>query len=871
MGPQVERDSWINLDGFRSCRLHVIIPMMSDLSSIFKGKATAEGEVRVDISYDIIRHVSAQLYTNPRKAIEELVCNSYDAGATECYVKLPKDKKDALVVLDNGQSMDLEGLRNLWQVANSPKKPDAQGRRIANDRLQIGKFGVGKLAAYALGKRLTHVATIKGVTRIVSVGRDEIKERGDGGAPRFKVYKLKESEAQKLLDPFLGSLPRPWKRNWGTWTMAVVEDVEEGNFERALKIGILRRMIATALPIYKDFKVTLEGQVVPEREIPDANIEFRVEVLNPDFRKKLEDDLQQFWQRERHLEKIEDVSPELFKVRLVKMPDPNNTAKQLQAIEVPELGPVAGEAILAKQTLTTEKLDERGYVNHGFAIYSYGRLVNPEDELFGITPRSHAYWRRFLARVEIPGLDEVLLVQRNAVSENSPKAQVAREVMRTLFNFTRSLAEEKEEAEDFVPQSFGSKIQRVSPLLAPLAVDGLGEGVVPPGGVSDIDIEFVTLGEDGPAARYDVEGHAIQINEDHPIIAALDDFGEQRQKQLRRVIGEIIAGNKLAEGYLAAKGVAPEIIREIEELIDAALRSAASYIRDPVEEHIQEIEDASYEGGTRFENAVVNAFRSMRLVARRIGGPDNPDGIVELPVTGAVNHRISIEAKGTKGIITHTELSQATVARQQKESGCTSAVAIAREYQVDGKGGGDSALLRETIEKLPLLTVPAIAKMLRLHQKRPFTYDKVAEILTAGKRPDELEDFIEAKWRELPDLGLMKLVLEVAHEKSAEHDQNFPDPGMLVGDGRLTARHVTKDQVKHIIEAVAVTTGMVMIKDRQSYEFSVTAPVETILEAMTKAAAEEVPENRKPQIKTTTKDSKAAMTHEKQKEKKRRA
>ena len=820
---------------------------MSNLNAIFKRAKAAkpEGEVRVDISYDIIRQMSAQLYTNPRKAIEELVCNSYDAGATECHVKLPKEKSDALVVLDNGQSMDLDGLRSLWQVANSPKKPDAEGRRVDNDRLQIGKFGVGKLAAYALGKRLTHVATRGGVTRLVSVGKSEIKERRGGGAPRFKVYKTKESEAQKLLEPFLGNLPRPWKRNWDTWTMAVVEDVDEGNFERALKIGILRRMIATALPVYKDFKVTLEGQSVPERTIAVEDIELTVDVLNVDFRNKLETDLQEYWKEELRLDDATDVSPDLFKIKLLKIPDPNDTTKQMQAISVPQLGPVAGSAILATQTLTTEKLDERGYVNHGFAIYAYDRLVNPEDELFGISPRSHAYWRRFLARVEMPGLDDVLLVQRNAVSENSAKAQVAREVLRTLFNFTRSLAEEKEEAEDFVPPSFGLKIRKASPLLGPLAAEGLGAGVLPPGGLAEIDIDFVTLGENGPAARYDAAEHTIQINEDHPLIAAFDDFGEQRKKQLRRVVGEVIAGSKLAEGYLLAKGVAPEIVREIEELMDAAFRSAAGYLRDPVEEHIQEIEDASYEGNTRFENAVVNAFRSIRLVARRVGGADNPDGIVEIPVTGAANHRISVEAKGAKGVVTHAELRQATVARQQKESGCTSAVAIAREYQVEGRGGGHSALLRETLGKLPLLTVPAIALMLRLHQRRPFTYNKVAEILTTSKNPADLESFIEAKWRELPDLGLMKLVLEVAHEKTVEQDKNFPDPGMLVGDSRLLARNVTKDEIRHILEAVAVTTGMVVIRDKSNYEFSITAPVETILSAMTQAAAETLPAGTK--------------------------
>ncbi len=381
---------------------------MTSLISVLKKAGAAEGDVQVNISYDIIKQVSSQLYTNPRKAIEELVCNSYDAGATECFVKLPQNSSDALVVLDNGKSMDFQGLRDLWKVAKSPKKPDSSGRRIANNRLQIGKFGIGKLAAYALGKRLTHVATIDGVTRVISVGEDEIKERR-GEPPSFKVYKLKESETRALLEPILERLPHPWDSKWDTWTMAAVEDIEQENFTRALKIGILRRMITTALPISETFKIVLEGETIPMREIANDEIERQVDVLNLDFRKKLELVLHDYWKTVLNKDKPQDVPHEYYKIKLVKMPSPDEVTKQVSAIEVPHLGPVAGTAILATQTLTTEKLDERGYVNHGFAIYANHKLINPEDELFGVTPRSHAYWRRFLARLEMPGLDEVLL------------------------------------------------------------------------------------------------------------------------------------------------------------------------------------------------------------------------------------------------------------------------------------------------------------------------------------------------------------------------------------------------------------------------------------------------------------------------------
>jgi hypothetical protein len=423
--------------------------------------------------------------------------------------------------------------------------------------------------------------------------------------------------------------------------------------------------------------------------------------------------------------------------------------------------------------------------------------------------------------------------------------------MRTLFEFTRSLAEKREEEAGAEPEAFGSKIGKISPFLAPLAIEGLGGGKTPDGGVSGLKIEFVSLAETNDVARYDATEHTIQVNVEHPIIAALNDLSPPLQKQWRKVMGEIVAGGKLAEGFLIAKGVGEGIVLDAAELLDAALRSAASYIRDPVEEHIKEIEEASYPGGTRFENAVVNALKAMRLVAYRVGGPGNPDGIIEIPRTGEENLRISVEAKGTGGVITHKQLSEATVTRHEEKYGCSQAIAIAREYQTEGKSGEDSGLVQETRGIVPLLTVQAIAKMLRLQQQRPFTYDKVATILTTWTHPEELEDFVEKTWRELPEMGLMRLILEVAHEKMDRHVNNFPDPGMLVDDSRLIARKITKQQIKSVLEALAVTTRMIVIQDHNSYEFKVIAPVETILEAMTRASQErvstdsEVPTNKK--------------------------
>jgi hypothetical protein len=804
--------------------------------------AVDEGHVPVDVSYDIIRQFSAQLYTTPRKAIEELICNSYDAGANECRVVLPQKTKQPLVVLDNGKSMDFEGMRTLWQVARSPKVV-TNGERIANKRFQIGKFGVGKLAAFALGERLTHVTCVKGAVRVISVGQHEIKDKAGGKAPTFAVYRLPLDKAKNLLLPALSNLPKPWEEGWSTWTVAMVEDIDAGAVGDALKIGFLRRMIRTALPISAKFKVFLQDELVPKRTIGKEDIEVTVDVIDEKFRKHLSDTLRAYW-AEKLEEDEKDVAEAKFKLKVQPVKDPEDTSKAIRALIVPGLGPVIGKAISTKTSLTTEKLSERGYSDNGFAVSAHGKLVNPEDPLFGVTQRSHKYWSKFLAQVEIPGLDNVLLVQRNAVSENSPEAQLSREVLRSLFNYTRSLVEEREDKGEYDPGSFGRRLTSSSPILAQAALKGLVQGAVLPGDLEQLEIDFATLGIDGPPARFDSDARTILINEDHPLLSSLDELGTFTAP-MRRVVGEVIGGIELGKGYLRARGVPADVVAETSEVIDASLRSAAEFVRDPVEEHIDQIKEASYVGDTAFEKAVVQAFRSLRLAARHYGESDEPDGIIEIPRSGQDNLRISIEAKGSRGVVTHKELSEATIRRHSGEHACQCAVAIAREFATDGKRGKESALLRETKGKVPLLTVAGIERLLRLHKQRNFTYDKVAKILTTWTHPDKLIPFIEEVWKEMPERGLMRLILTVAHGLVEADSTNKPDPGMIVADSRIRARKIKREEVIDVLKSVELTTGMLTITNPNDCQFELTAPVDTIIEAFNSSYESENPKGKK--------------------------
>src|SRR3954470_24178067 len=100
---------------------------------------TLSGDISVELSTRFLEHFSEQLYSSPQKAFEELISNGWDAGANCVDVRISTNLKDlnaTMCVLDNGVSMDAEGLRWLWRIAFSPKNgiPSQYGRPL------IGKF-----------------------------------------------------------------------------------------------------------------------------------------------------------------------------------------------------------------------------------------------------------------------------------------------------------------------------------------------------------------------------------------------------------------------------------------------------------------------------------------------------------------------------------------------------------------------------------------------------------------------------------------------------------------------------------------------------------------------------------------------------------
>lgn len=262
---------------------------------------TRTGEpISVEISTRFLEHFSEQLYSSPQKAFEELISNGWDAGASCVDVRISPNLASpgaTMCVLDNGASMDADGLRTLWRIAFSPKRdvPTQHGRPV------VGKFGIGKLATYVLANKLTYICRASdGVIRRVTMDYGGIDQQKEAEPDRLlsqlplELYELTEGEletalssvhdAAVVLDLIRKGVPKPvgdlaedefcapptafTPPPSGTWTLVVLSDLKPTG--RELKQGVLRRMLEAALPFGSEMAISLNGQLLASSKVDAA-------------------------------------------------------------------------------------------------------------------------------------------------------------------------------------------------------------------------------------------------------------------------------------------------------------------------------------------------------------------------------------------------------------------------------------------------------------------------------------------------------------------------------------------------------------------------------------------------------------------------
>jgi len=802
-------------------------------------KEDPDQKIPVDVSFRIIKQFSTQLYDSPRRAIEELACNSYDAAAENCYIKTPDDENEPLKVLDDGESMDLDGLKWLWKIAESRKETELGDDRTQFGRQQIGKFGVGKLAAFALGNRLTHVATKDGITRVITVRQDRLRrddaqlldEDENPEIPRFGVYEFDEHGAQKVLEEYFDDIPNPWEEGWESWTLALVEEIPKRNTGDGLKPQYLHNMIRTSIPISSNFIAYLNGKKIDQRD-PSTDLRFELNVTDESVTSRIESKLKETLVDYGEYDDVDDVPSEDFEVELTKVINPQNTSKSIQGIHVPNLGNVAGTGKFYEDSITSAKRADRGFSDHGFRVRVRGKLLNKDHEKFGLTNLSHRYWIKSLIEVEMPGLDDSIRVQRDDTMDTL-EVKVAQTVLRAIFNAVRADGKKYEEDGDGgsdstggIKKPFSDRFTVRSRDYAYKALGGLTDSDNMPVDLGEVEIDFVPRGMSRDAVDYDTQSNTIRINEEHPLLESLerrDGFSDD----LKDATSEILAGRLLLEGYQKYNDVDEHVVRVCRQIFESVLRSASDRFANPITYQMDYLRDASYQGNTEFEVAVAETFETMGLNAVQVGGPGASDGIITIPRAGD-NLQISVEAKGSGDVVDHKAFGKGDTKRHMNDDKCDHVLIIAREFQLNGREDKKSAFVRSLEDYESLMDLKSIERLLRLQQAGGFSHPMLERIFTHSKEIEDLPGYISNVWEDIPEESPARRVLDEAHGFMAENE-TIPNIGII----QSQIPNMEYAEIKETLENIRLLApGMIQYENESETQFQLKASPDMIMERL---------------------------------------
>ena len=738
-----------------------VIPVAKEPT--FASIGAESGSIDVRLSYRIVELFSEGLYTSPNKAVEELVANSFDAGALGVHVILSPNlhTQDATIaVIDDGEGMDQDGLRQHWLIGISNKRSLATPPR---GRQQIGKFGIGKLATYVLSKRLTHISKSGGKYYSTSMDYGRIDRRVEGDveptAPikialreltaaqaKRAVKRWTESKAFKATDAVLfgkGSSP--------SWTVSVMSSLKDKVHE--IKPGTLRWVLSTALPLRPDFGIWLNGErLVASKEGKGL---LRTWVLGKDL--------------------VDLPRPSPNRITLAEDKSAAPDADHRFGLGVPKLGRITGYAE-AYEDLLTGKSDEIGR-SHGFFVYAYRRLLNVDDGHFGISPNElrHGTFGRFRLVVHMDGLDEGLRSNRETIGEG-PLLTTAQDVLRSIFNAVRPTIDTHDQGEE-PGANLARKLAASPASLSRGPIVDLSRAVAegkstsrylivprhkspeareeflaeldqraqePKEFVTGVSFDLEGSSRDG-IVRFDTESGSLRLNEWHPFISAFhDEFTNKRSAQPLELIA---MAEVLAEAHLHSIGVKASERDEFLSARDQLLRHLANESGRQSAFSVANALLESRNSPDRLEECVCDAFRSLGFDVTPFGKPGDPDGVASAylpPDAGGSprQYKVSLEAKSTEksgSRISAKTVGVSTIARHRDKHGCAHAIVVGPAFQTSK---GDGAALAKEIKQdrlktdaqgnprtITLINIDDLARLVRLRPLKQVRLQKIRELL----------------------------------------------------------------------------------------------------------------------------------------------
>jgi hypothetical protein len=749
----------------------------------FSDVGTEAEKIPVRLSYGIVRLFSEGLYASPNKAIEELVANSFDAGARRVSVLLPPsfhNQGATIAVLDDGEGMDTNGLKQHWLIGKSDKRV-LSTRPL--DRQQIGKFGIGKLASYVLANRLTHISKKGSKYYSTSMNFKEVDSRGEEEVEpktpiRISLRELTQQQAKKALKDWTdtAAFKKCGFKLFGSgaaksWTFGILSDkVHE------IRLGRLRWVLRTALPLRDDFAIYLDGTKLESSRSGKGR--FKKWILGKDITslpKPAADEV----------EATEDKN------------QPLDSDTRFGLVHE-TLGKITGYVEVYRDLLTDAGKSSEIGRSHGFFVYVRDRLINVEDDHFGIPPDElrHGTFGRIRVIVHMDGLDEYLQSDRERVRQ-TPVVKDAQNVLYAIFNRIRpevekAISEEEPGAKlarkfagspaslarrpiiEMARAALAGKIKsRYIALPVALTKSERDELVAamevraetPEQFVGGIDFVYDTTSSDGIAVYDAVTGH-LRVNGLHPFVGAF--FDEFVGKTSGLPLEVFAMAEVLLESNLHQIGLNQDQIDGVMTARDQLLRYVAKESGRMTPLMVANSLRGARNDQDQLEIWVVEAFRSLGFEATRIGGNGKPDGIAEAMLGPDAKkqpqrYKVSLEAKSKQresAKVSAKTVGISTIARQRKDFDCQHAIVVGQLFPTTQKEA--SALAKEIADDRRLtalakdprtITLIHIEDLANLVQHRPvkqLTLQRIRELLLNQSLPEECKTWVDAIIAEKP-------------------------------------------------------------------------------------------------------------------------
>jgi hypothetical protein len=726
-------------------------------------------DVSVTIGPKFLLLFSEQLYSSPNKAFEELVSNSWDAGATAVYIGMAEDldAPDAAVwVLDNGESMDEAGIGLLWKVAYSTKPS-----RVVK-RPQIGKFGIGKLSTYLLAHQLTYVCKASdGVIRAVTLDYRDIGKKGEGlhiDELPLEVRAITEDELEDLLadvqgaDDILSILRRgvPHEKAddadefgpgdgetqtadppTGTWTLVVLTDLKDAG--RAMETGRIRRMLRTALPLGGAISINYCREVLPSTKL---DVPIMTEwTLGPGLGVEVVE--------RTHV----DGDSKFLAVTEHAVPYPHLTVEGIE-------GRITGTARLFTESISGGKSSAVAASN-GFFVNIVGRVVNPSDPYFGLSNLNHSAWAKLRVAIRADGLNAAISVDRESVLDEEPVA-IFRALLRAIFNKARVAHDAAENASwpdvgAVLTEAWGTvplnPLRRVlddrlanggaepPPFIAQDEATAEAIEQWEPGSSAELvqDITFVDGGPDVPLVQYDVVDRKVVVNRDHPFAR---EHGGTHEEQVLLRDGAFV--DLLTQAYMLELGMADDTLSQIGNYRDQLLRLVAR-IRRRSAAQLAEMLDAVTSDWKALERAVTESLEYLGFVVEYISGSGEPEGVAEAPLTPGTRrarrqYKFTYDAKSSKtGRVANGDVRVSGLLRHKKNHEADHVLIVGPDFE-------RGALAQECeTHKMTPMRAGDLARLLLLHATDgPIDLERFRGVF-ACYDPDAVHEFVEELAAEL--------------------------------------------------------------------------------------------------------------------------